>query len=238
MSRSDYLQSMGIDVWKLRESDTETGDESEADTTSSHLEHPSSTSNVDLRHLDLAVVENLVSNCEKCVLSKTRNKTVFGSGSENAQIMFIGEAPGKDEDLQGLPFVGRAGTLLTAMISALGYKRDEVYICNVVKCRPPNNRDPRQAEANACSAYLRRQIEFISPSVIVALGRISAQLLLDTELPLARLRGKSHKLFDLGVNLIVTYHPAYLLRKPIDKSKSWEDLWQARQILKSETRDV
>ena len=236
MSKDDYLESMGIEIWKLRslesDTETETAAESELDPISTkHKVEPKPGEH--LSDLDLESVANIVAGCEKCVLSKTRTNTVFGSGSENADIMFIGEGPGRDEDLQGLPFVGRAGKLLTAMISALGYSREEVYICNVVKCRPPNNRDPRHQEANACSIYLRRQIELISPKVIVALGRISAQLLLDTELPLARLRGKTHQLFDLRVNLIVTYHPAYLLRRPSEKSKAWEDLWIAHQFLKN-----
>ena len=232
MSRDEHLELMGIEIWKLRELESGTAAAAPVESDPAFTKNTVKASSEDhLDQLDLEAVANVVAKCEKCALSKTRTNTVFGSGSGNAEIMFIGEGPGRDEDLKGLPFVGRAGNLLTSMIFALGYSREQVYICNVVKCRPPNNRDPRHQEANACSIYLRRQIELVSPKVIVALGRISAQLLLDTELPLARLRRKTHQLFDTKVNLVVTYHPAYLLRRPSEKSKAWEDLWTARQFL-------
>lgn len=181
--------------------------------------------------LGLSALNEFTSGCTLCSLSRSRNLVVFGSGSENADLMFIGEGPGAEEDRQGLPFVGKAGNLLTSMIYALGYGREEVYICNVVKCRPPNNRDPSPIEAKACTPYLRRQIELIQPKVIVALGRISAQLLLDTELPLGQLRRQTYKFKDTDIDLVVTYHPAYLLRKPTEKAKSWEDLWNVRLLL-------
>ncbi len=181
--------------------------------------------------LDLVAVAKLVAECELCPLSRNRNRVVFGSGSENADVMFIGEGPGAEEDQQGLPFVGRAGKLLTSMIESIGFDRNEVYICNIVKCRPPKNRDPSSMEAKACAPYLRRQIELIKPKVIVALGRISAQLLLDTELALSNLRRQTYKFKDTPIDLLVTYHPAYLLRKPTEKAKSWEDLWNVRQLL-------
>lgn len=181
--------------------------------------------------LDLSALSQFTSGCTRCSLSASRNLVVFGSGSETADLMFIGEGPGAEEDRQGLPFVGKAGNLLTSMIYALGFERDDVYICNVVKCRPPSNRDPTPVEAKSCTPYLQRQIELIQPKVIVALGRISAQLLLDTEQPLARLRRQTHKFRETGIDLVATYHPAYLLRKPTEKAKSWEDLWNVRLLL-------
>lgn len=184
-----------------------------------------------ISNLDLSALDEFSSGCTRCSLSRSRNRVVFGSGSENADLMFIGEAPGAEEDKQGLPFVGKAGNLLTSMIYALGYEREEVYICNVVKCRPPNNRDPSPVEAKSCTPYLQRQIELIQPKVIVALGRISAQLLLDTELPLGRLRRQTYKFKDTDIDMVVTYHPAYLLRKPTEKAKSWEDMWNVRLLL-------
>ncbi len=185
-----------------------------------------------LAELDLPAMAKVAEKCELCSLSRRRNRVVFGSGSETADLMFIGEGPGAEEDRQGLPFVGKAGKLLTSMIASLGYAREQVYICNIVKCRPPNNRDPSPTEAKICSAYLKRQIELIKPKVIVALGRISAQLLLDTELPLSHLRRQAHKFQATDIDLVATYHPAYLLRKPTEKAKSWEDLWTVRQLLK------
>lgn len=184
-----------------------------------------------ISNMDLSALDEFSSGCTRCSLSGSRNRVVFGSGSENADLMFIGEGPGAEEDKQGLPFVGKAGNLLTSMIYALGYEREEVYICNVVKCRPPNNRDPSPVEAKSCTPYLQRQIELIQPKVIVALGRISAQLLLDTELPLGRLRRQTYKFKDTEIDMVVTYHPAYLLRKPTEKAKSWEDMWNVRLLL-------
>jgi DNA polymerase len=147
--------------------------------------------------------------------------------------MFIGEAPGADEDRQGEPFVGRAGQLLTSMIRALGLRREDVYIANVLKCRPPGNRDPRPDEAASCRGYLERQIELVAPAIVVAVGRIAAQNLLGTDTSLARLRGKVHALGARGWPLVVTYHPAYLLRSPGEKRKAWQDLLFARRILRS-----
>ena len=184
-----------------------------------------------LAELSLGEIANIASKCRLCALSKERTNVVFGSGSESADLMFIGEGPGAEEDKQGLPFVGKAGQLLTSMIAALGLNRDAVYICNIVKCRPPQNRDPLPIEAKTCTPYLRRQIELIQPKVIVALGRVSAQLLLDSEMPLGGLRRQTYKFKDTDIDLVVTYHPAYLLRKPTEKAKSWEDLWKVRQIL-------
>ncbi len=174
--------------------------------------------------LDWDALRARVVACQRCELHATRTQTVFGVGATTARWMFIGEAPGADEDRQGEPFVGRAGQLLTSMIRALGLQREEVFIANVLKCRPPGNRDPKPEEAASCRGYLERQIELVDPTLIVAVGRIAAQNLLATETPLARLRGKVHSLGNRGRPLVVTYHPAYLLRSPAEKRKAWQDL--------------
>jgi len=181
--------------------------------------------------LDWERLREAVAACTRCELHATRTQTVFGIGSHQARWMFIGEAPGADEDQQGEPFVGRAGQLLTSMIRASGLRREEVYIANVLKCRPPGNRDPKPAEAASCRGYLERQIELVSPALIVAVGRIAAQNLLGTDAPLARLRGRVHELGPRAWPLIVTYHPAYLLRSPGEKRKAWQDLLLARQTV-------
>ncbi|HEY6190766.1 MAG TPA: uracil-DNA glycosylase [Bacteroidota bacterium] len=163
-----------------------------------------------------------IHECLKCPLGQTRIKFVFGTGNTNADIMFIGEAPGADEDAQGEPFVGRAGQLLNKIIEAIGMKREEVYICNILKCRPPQNRDPLPSEMETCSPYLLKQIDLIKPKFIVCLGRISAQWLLRTNETLSALRGRTHEFH--GATLIVTYHPAALLRNPAWKRPAWEDM--------------
>ena len=171
-----------------------------------------------------------VSGCVKCGLHKTRTQTVFGVGDENADWMLIGEAPGAEEDRLGDPFVGQAGKLLDNMLAALQLRRDRnVYIANVLKCRPPGNRNPEPDEVAKCSPHLRRQIELIEPKLILAMGRFAAQTLLGTDATIASLRGKLHSY--LGVPLIVTYHPAYLLRNLPDKSKSWADLLFAKRTV-------
>lgn len=181
--------------------------------------------------MDWTVLERTVAECTQCGLDATRTQTVFGVGNRKAQWMFVGEAPGLDEDRQGEPFVGRAGQLLNAMLFALGLKREDVYIANVLKCRPPKNRDPQPNEVACCEPYLIRQIELIQPRLIVALGRHAAHSLLKSELPLAKLRGQ--RLTYHGIPLIATYHPAYLLRNPIDKRKAWDDLCVARSVVKA-----
>jgi DNA polymerase len=163
-----------------------------------------------------------VTSCEKCGLSKTRKNVVFGSGSEKAKLMFVGEAPGADEDIQGLPFVGRAGGLLTKIIEAMGLKRENVYIANILKCRPPDNRPPNPDEILACRDNLRRQIDIIKPEVICTLGKFASQTLLNTETPISALRGKFASYN--GVKVMPTFHPAYLLRNPEDKKLVWEDM--------------
>ncbi len=165
-----------------------------------------------------------VAGCERCKLSATRTQTVFGTGDRQARIMIVGEAPGADEDRQGEPFVGRAGQLLTRIIQALGYRREQVYIANIVKCRPPDNRNPEGDEVDACASFLRRQIELVQPEVIVAVGGVAAQNLLRTEASVGQLRGRRLTHPETGIPVVVTYHPAYLLRSPGEKRKVWLDL--------------
>ncbi len=176
----------------------------------------------------LARMEREISPCLKCPLGEGRTNLVFGTGRPDAGAMFIGEAPGHDEDLQGEPFVGRAGQLLNRILEAIGWRREEVYIGNILKCRPPGNRDPQPVEVEACEPYLHRQIALIQPAVICALGRIAGQTLLRTREPLTRLREKVHRY--QGRPLIVTYHPAALLRNPHWKRPTWEDIQLLREI--------
>jgi DNA polymerase len=185
----------------------------------------------DFSACDWPSLESMVRSCELCELSRTRSQTVFGVGNKQADWMLIGEAPGAEEDRQGEPFVGRAGQLLNRMLTAIGLQRQQVYIANIVKCRPPDNRDPHVDEIRHCSAYLKRQIELVSPRVILVLGRVAAHSLLGTDEALGRLRGAPHIYEDTGIPVIVTYHPAYLLRKPVDKRKSWEDLKLAATLV-------
>jgi uracil-DNA glycosylase family 4 len=165
-----------------------------------------------------------VSGCTRCELCKTRTQTVFGVGNRRAELLVIGEAPGADEDLQGEPFVGRAGQLLNSMLRAMGNPRETVYIANVLKCRPPGNRDPKPVEVASCLPYLQQQVDMIQPQLLLAVGRIAAQNLLATDTPIGRLRGHVHRFGARATPLIVTYHPAYLLRSPSEKRRSWGDL--------------
>jgi DNA polymerase len=177
----------------------------------------------------LALIRDDLGECTRCALHKGRNKLVFADGDANARLMFVGEGPGADEDAQGLPFVGRAGQLLNNMIAAMGLKREEVYIANIVKCRPPGNRTPEPDEANRCTPFLFRQIDVVRPQVLVALGATAATYLLGARQPLAGLRGRIHAF--RGAQLIVTYHPAYLLRDPRQKKEAWIDLQMAMKEL-------
>ncbi len=182
-----------------------------------------------LSKLDWGQLQQRVAQCQLCELHKTRSQTVFGTGSQTADLMIIGEAPGAEEDKQGEPFVGRAGSLLNAMLLAMGFKRQQVYIANILKCRPPGNRDPHKDEEMHCHGYLQRQVELLQPKVILAVGRIAAQQLLASQDPLGRLRGQLYRYGNTP--LVVTYHPAYLLRSPDQKGKAWQDLQKALKLL-------
>ncbi|MDR3413021.1 MAG: uracil-DNA glycosylase [Formivibrio sp.] len=182
--------------------------------------------------MDWNTLQAAVAQCDACALCKTRQQTVFGVGNLQPDIVVVGEAPGEEEDRMGEPFVGRAGKLLDNMLAAIGEKRGErVYIANVLKCRPPSNRNPLPSEIALCAPYLQRQLELLAPKVILAAGRFAAQLLLDTEAPLSALRSKPQQW--RGIPVVVTYHPAYLLRNLPDKSKSWNDLLRLQEILHS-----
>jgi DNA polymerase len=177
----------------------------------------------------LETVRADLGECTRCKLHKGRHSIVFGAGDASARLMFVGEAPGEDEDLSGLPFVGKAGGLLTKMIEAMGLRRDQVYICNTVKCRPPNNRNPEPDELLACEPFLKGQLEAVKPEVIVTLGKFAAQALLREDSPISRLRGQWREY--AGIPLMPTFHPAYLLRSPGEKGKVWEDLKQVMKKL-------
>ncbi len=212
--RRAYLEALGIDVWVPRDHvDPEI-----------EVAEPA----VAADGLDWTELRDTVAACTRCKLHESRTQTVFGVGNPNADWMIIGEAPGAEEDRRGEPFVGRAGKLLDEMLQAVGQGRDSVFIANILKCRPPNNRDPEPAESAECRGYLERQIELVQPKIILAVGRIAAHLLLETDTPVGRLRGTTH--FLDKTPLIVTYHPAYLLRSPSQKRKSWDDLCFARRV--------
>jgi DNA polymerase len=176
----------------------------------------------------LAELNSTICDCQKCSLGATRTKFVFGVGNPNADIVLIGEAPGADEDAQGEPFVGRAGQLLNKILDAIHFKREEVYICNILKCRPPNNREPASEEVQKCEPYLWKQLELIKPKIILCLGRVSAQVLLKTTDTLTKLRENVHDY--RGIPLLVTYHPAALLRNPNWKRPAWEDVQKLRKM--------
>ena len=244
--RNEMLKEMGLTpVWRAREHATQPA-AADAGVTESHdllpaghqspvTDHGSRPSEGDDRRsnimrMDWGGLKASVAACVACPLHAKRNKTVFGVGDENAEWLFVGEGPGADEDAQGEPFVGQAGKLLDAMLAAIHLKRgSNVYIANVVKCRPPGNRNPEPEEALACEPYLHRQIELLQPRLIVALGKVAAVNLLAREASVASLRGKLHEY--RGIPLIVTYHPAYLLRSLHDKAKAWADLCYAVEVM-------
>jgi DNA polymerase len=216
------MKMMGIDVWVSRD---------QADAASVDIEGGKSDQHIQvLDESDWESLKREVSQCTRCELHRGRTQTVFGCGATISDWMLIGEAPGAEEDRKGEPFVGRAGRLLTSMLQAVGLHRDEVFIANILKCRPPQNRDPAAGEVEACEEYLKRQIMFIRPKIILALGRIAAQNLLKMDIPISRMRGKIYEYGEQNIPLIVSYHPAYLLRSPREKRKSWQDLQLAMQL--------
>jgi DNA polymerase len=170
-----------------------------------------------------------IGDCQRCGLARTRSRIVFGAGNPGAKLVFVGEAPGFEEDRQGLPFVGRAGQLLTKIIESIGIARDDVYICNVLKCRPPNNRNPEPVEVETCSPFLRAQLEVIRPEIVCCLGTFAAQTVLGMKVPISKLRGQFHEID--GIRYIATFHPAYLLRNPEKKREVWEDMKRVRAAL-------
>lgn len=223
--RLAYLEAMGVVAWQPRSGNVA---ESEALPAAPEAAEPVSGAPLSM---DWETLRQTACACRGCILHETRTSVVFGVGSPDASLMLIGEAPGADEDRQGEPFVGAAGRLLNAMLKAIGLSRDQVYIANMLKCRPPGNRDPRPEEVAACGAYLERQVQLVKPKLVVALGRVAAQHLLESDASLGRLRGELHEFGAQRIPFIATYHPAYLLRKPADKRKSWEDLKRIREVL-------
>ena len=254
-----YLQALGIEVYRERKPQDRGGSLKEAGPRLLHVGagskpvpgHTPDNGAVDGSHnaeaegiaaewlgkvtLDWEALQREVAGCRLCSLHENRTQTVFGVGNRNADWMLIGEAPGAEEDRRGEPFVGRAGKLLDSMLHALGLGRQQVFIANILKCRPPNNRDPRPEEVVACSNYLEQQINTVKPKLILALGRVAAQNLLKTETPIGKMRGKRFHYGDPAVPVVVTYHPAYLLRSPREKRKSWQDLRLAMTIYNEQT---
>jgi uracil-DNA glycosylase len=246
-----YLEAMGIPVWQRRRvTDSAMEDQAakagEAADTSTDVAGPDPRPVRSDGPRQAAAPESLgleaqwqqlraqVAGCTRCSLCEGRTQTVFGVGSEQARLLIVGEAPGAEEDRRGEPFVGRAGQLLDRMLQAIGLDRDQVFIANILKCRPPNNRDPQADEVNACMPYLREQMRLLEPRVILCVGRVAAQNLLQQDRPLRDLRAGSNSI-DVGGNavpVVVSYHPAYLLRTPADKHKAWQDLKRVRGMLR------
>lgn len=217
MNKQDYLNLMGIDVFKER-------------SILSSLDNKDTSCSAEAMQDKWDELEKRAKICTLCDLSKTRTHVVFGSGNKNADLLIVGEAPGQNEDQQGLPFVGRAGQLLTNMLKSIEIEREQIYIANILKCRPPQNRDPSPTEVATCTPYLLEQIELIQPKIILALGRIAAHFLLNTDDAMAKLRGQEFRYHHTP--LLVTYHPAYLLRAPREKRKSWDDMLRLQKYLK------
>ncbi len=220
--RRAYLEAMGIDVFVPRDA---------APVASPVVETPAEAGAPADADARWQALQRAVARCTACRLHETRTQAVFGVGPRSARLMIIGEAPGAEEDRTVEPFVGRAGRMLDAMLRAIGLDRAEVFIANTIKCRPPGNRDPRVDEVAACNDYLEQQIDAVAPDVVVAVGRVAAQRQLHEDLPLGRMRGKTHRLAERDVPLIVTYHPAYLLRTPAQKARAWEDLKHVSALL-------
>ena len=226
--RREYLAAMGLQSWVVRKPAAASleilAPAAAASIQTAGAAHREAT-------FDWTQLSERVAACTRCGLSATRTQTVFGAGDLQAQWLIVGEAPGGDEDRVGEPFVGRAGQLLNAMLCAIGLAREEVYVANTLKCRPPNNRDPKPSETAECFPFLERQIELLKPKIMLVVGCIAAHTLLRTDEPLSRLRQRVHLFGASRVPLIVTYHPAYLLRTPSDKRKAWDDLKFAREAL-------
>ncbi len=245
--RHHYLKAMGVTLWQRRQWPTPQAEAAEplpaaeippvvaaVPQPEPVIETPPVVPPGDVGGMDWPALRQRVRDCRACELRAGCTQTVFGVGNTEADLLVIGEAPGADEDRQGEPFVGRAGQLLNAMLLAMGYPRESVFIANIVKCRPPNNRDPKPEEALQCEPYLMRQIELIRPRMILAVGRIAAQNLLKTDITVGKLRGRVHAFGERRIPLVVTYHPAYLLRSPEQKGRAWQDLQLALSGLQGE----
>ncbi|MCM8855536.1 MAG: uracil-DNA glycosylase [Candidatus Thiodiazotropha sp.] len=246
LRRNHYLKMMGLTVWQRRgqllpaeqQRPVDRVPESHASVNQRVADQQRlaekevlSTEDTTMPRHDWQSLQQQVRQCQACTLRAGCIQTVFGVGNPQADLLVIGEAPGADEDKQGEPFVGRAGQLLNAMLLAMGFKREAVFVANIIKCRPPDNRDPKPEEASCCEPYLLQQIEFIQPKLILAVGRIAAQNLLKSDIAVGKLRGRIHLFGARKIPLVVTYHPAYLLRSPEQKRKAWQDLQLALSVL-------
>ena len=239
--RLQYLKDMGIQSWSLKFPSAIESEIPSLDIHESQLVEPASVEareiatelksvSTDISSFGWEQLQQAVSQCQLCELHATRTRTVFGVGNPNADLMIIGDAPEDEDDRQGEPFLGATGELLDAMMKAIDLDRQKVYITNVLKCQPPDNRNPHTSETVCCDPYLQQQIKLVQPKLILALGRIAAHHLLVSQKPLAELRQQKH-LYN-GIPMRVSYHPAYLLRKPVEKRKSWQDLLEVKQLLK------
>lgn len=238
--RLQYLEAMGIQQWVPKKGSfadplSAMGVTMESTTTPKARKVEESVNAVSgqassTTAIDWDALQKRVATCTACGLHETRIQTVFGVGNLKASCMVVGEAPGASEDQQGEPFVGKAGMLLNEMLRAIGLNREEVFIANILKCRPPMNRDPKPSEVDACEPFLKQQLAFIKPKIILAVGRVAAQNLLKTDTPLGKMRGKRHYYGEIP--LVVLYHPAYLLRSPLEKRRAWDDLQFALEILR------
>jgi uracil-DNA glycosylase family 4 len=243
--RAQVLQALGIEQWQLRRADAHAAPVTTAATAPipvapvpaspaavmPAVPEPAAARTAAVPSADWERLAAEVRGCQRCALHATRTQTVFGVGDRGSDLLVVGEAPGAEEDRQGEPFVGRAGQLLNSMLRAMGTPRASVYIANLLKCRPPGNRDPAVEEVACCQPYLQRQIELLQPRLVLAVGRIAAQNLLATDRPIGKLRGSVHSYGAGAIPLVVTYHPAYLLRSPTEKRKAWTDLSLARREL-------
>jgi DNA polymerase len=226
--RLRYLQALGVESWRLRATEAPGAQASEP---LAGVAEPAAAGDAGVA-VDWEGLQAAVATCRRCRLCETRTNTVFGVGPRGAPLMVVGEGPGADEDARGEPFVGRAGKLLDEMLRAIGRSRQrDTFIANVVKCRPPGNREPAEDEAKACRPFLEQQLRLVQPKLILALGRVAAQRLLASDTPIGKMRGQSYVWGPDRTPLMVTYHPAYLLRNPGDKSKSWEDLKRVHRFL-------
>ena len=237
-ARDAVLKAMGIEQWHVRETHAAVSepmvesDESPMVVKTEAVAKLDDTSNRPTPEIDWETLRHNVKRCTQCRLHETRTQPVFGVGDDSARVMVVGEAPGAEEDRTGEPFVGRAGHMLDSMLKAIGIDRPSVFIANVIKCRPPQNRDPRADEVAACAGYLEAQVVHVKPNVILAVGRVAAQHLLGSTETLGRLRAQ-RDLSAFGVPVLVTYHPAYLLRTPVQKARAWEDLKRLRSLIEA-----
>ena len=225
--QQQYLQAMGVEVWLSRDASLSLNE--------ANPDILDSGTVADDVLQSWGSLQSQVAQCTRCDLHRSRTQTVFGVGDKNADWLIIGEAPGAEEDRLGEPFVGRAGKLLNEMLLAIGLKREQVYIANILKCRPPNNRDPSPQEVSCCETYLQQQVELIQPRIIFTVGSVAAQNLLKTDTRIGEMRGRQYKYGAKDVPVVVSYHPAYLLRSPREKRKAWEDLKFAVSVYKQQS---